>query len=66
MSPYRCLWCRERFAGPVAYGNHFEPNNAECLSPDGMRAAGLRLDDTGFWAIDPCRPVVYESTIGAT
>lgn len=65
-STNQCFFCGQYFAGPKPYGLHFHPSTAACLSPDAMRAAGLRLNDVGFWSIDPPRPVVYDSTIGAT
>jgi hypothetical protein len=50
-SNYQCIGCGRHFAGPAAYGNHFDSETAECLSPDAMRAAGFVLSAADFWTI---------------
>jgi hypothetical protein len=48
----QCFFCRQHFAGAKAYGRHFDISSGECLPPDAMRAAGLGLTDSGFWAVE--------------
>jgi hypothetical protein len=51
-SQFQCPWCFERFAGPVPFGRHYESQTADCLAPAQMRAAGMTLNESGFWALD--------------
>jgi hypothetical protein len=53
----QCYFCECHFAGPRPYGMHFDPVTAECLTPDAMRAAGLRLNAAGFWVVHVSRPI---------
>jgi len=49
-SRFQCIWCGQHYAGPTAYGLHFHPVTADCLSPDGMREIGMTVNRAGFWA----------------
>jgi hypothetical protein len=51
-SQFQCPWCLEHFGGPVPFGRHYEPQTADCLAPAQMRAAGMALNGSGFWALD--------------
>jgi hypothetical protein len=64
----QCYFCEEHFSGARAYGRHFDPSSGDCLSPDAMRAAGLRMSSAGFWGFEPQRRrlPLFKTTIGAT
>jgi hypothetical protein len=65
-SRYQCIACGRHFAGPNAYGLHFHPVTAECLSPDAMRGIGLTVNRAGFWACErTARPVERAEGMGA-
>jgi hypothetical protein len=51
-SRYQCIWCGRHYGGPAAYGLHFHPDTAECLTPDAMQDIGMTLNAAGFWTID--------------
>jgi hypothetical protein len=53
----QCYFCEEHFGGARAYGRHFDLSSGDCLTPDPMRAAGLRLNAAGFWAFELPRPI---------
>jgi hypothetical protein len=55
-SQYQCGLCLEHFSGATPYGLHFHPETGACLTCDELRAAGMRLNDAGFWAVTP-RPI---------
>jgi hypothetical protein len=48
-STNECHFCGQFFAGPKPYDRHFHPDDATCLTPEALRAAGLQLSDAGFW-----------------
>jgi hypothetical protein len=56
-SKFQCPWCLEHYAGPVPFGQHYDPTTAECLSPEQMRSAGMALNTAGFWTIDAPRSI---------
>jgi hypothetical protein len=65
-SRYQCIACGQHFAGPNAYGLHYDSLSAACLSAAALRAAGMTTNAAGFWTVtDPPRSALYESTIGA-
>jgi hypothetical protein len=66
-SRYQCADCCHHFAGPLSFDRH---RADQCLSVEGMHAAGLSLNRSGFWTIerparsdDPIQPLAAESAL---
>jgi hypothetical protein len=56
----QCIWCGHHYAGAAAYGLHFHPVAADCLSPDAKRDIGMTVSRAGFWTIErSARPVEH-------
>jgi hypothetical protein len=53
-SRFECPFCRRHFAGPLSFDRHRA--DLQCLSIDGMRAAGLSLNRSEFWTIERTAP----------
>ena len=55
-SQYQCLGCGHHFAGPHSFARHrtgeYAPSQRLCLTAADMHAAGMTLNDAGFWTIE--------------
>jgi hypothetical protein len=48
---YQCVLCEEHFSGASPYGLHFHPDTGACLTCDELRAIGMTVTSSGFWAL---------------
>jgi hypothetical protein len=53
-SRFQCPYCAHHFAGPLSLDRHRA--DLQCLSVDGLHAAGLSLNASGFWTIERSAP----------